>query len=168
MEIIIVLGIISLLILVVIGLPLLIIGLILRKLLPNRKRYSSLAILSLFICAAIYTFNTLISETRYAVDIPGYRVEFYERADVFFFDVPRYFLVYQEDGKKAEFQIDIDASRCLGLQTKTQVSRIYFQCAGESLEQASYVDKDNLTVFSGWYQEETAISELNFDTADDT
>ncbi|MBV6626738.1 MAG: hypothetical protein KI793_28005 [Rivularia sp. (in: Bacteria)] len=120
----------------------------------------------MFICASIYTFNTLFSETRYAVDIPGYRVEFYEQADLLFFDVPRYFLVYQEDGKKAEYQIDIDASRCFGLQTKTQGSRIYFQCAGESLESASYVDKEKLTVFSGWHQEEKAISELKFDTAE--
>lgn len=163
MEIFIGLCVIALIILVLIGLPLLIIGLILRKFLPQQKRkYSSLASLSLFICAAIYTFSALISETRQSVEIVGYRVVFYEPRDALFFDVPRYFLVYQKDGKQAQYQIDVDASRCLGLQTKTQGSRIYFQCAGESLEQASYIDKEKLTVFSGWYQEETAISELDF------
>ncbi|BAY81126.1 hypothetical protein NIES267_06010 [Calothrix parasitica NIES-267] len=169
MEIIVGLVVVSLIVLIIIGLPLLIIGLLLRKFLPQSwKKYSNLAMLSLFISFSIYTFHTLISETRYAIDIPGYRVEFYERADVLFFDVPRYFLVYQEDGRKAEFQIDIDASRCMNLQTKTQGSRIYFQCAGESLEQASYVDKEKLAVFSGWYKEETAISELDFMKADKT
>ena len=163
MEIIIGLVVISLIVLVIIGLPLLIIGLLCRKFLPQSwKKYSNLVILSLFISLSIYTFHTLISETRYSINIPGYRVEFYERADVLFFDLPRYFLVYQEYGKKAEFQIDIDASRCINLQTKTQGSRIYFQCAGESLEQASYVDKEKFAVFSGWYQEETAISKLDF------
>lgn len=169
MDVFLVLATISLLTLIMIGLPLLIIGLIFRKFLPQPwRKYSNLIILSLFISLSIYTVNALISETRYAVNIPGYRVEFYERADVFFFDVPRYFIIHQENGKKAEFQIDIDAFRCLGLQTKTQGSRIYFQCPGESLETASYVDKEKLTVFSGWYREETLISKLKFINPDKT
>ncbi|MEM7717036.1 MAG: hypothetical protein AAF349_26380, partial [Cyanobacteria bacterium P01_A01_bin.68] len=160
---------ISFLTLIIIGLPLLIIGLIFRTFLPQPwRKYSNLIVLSLLVSLSIYTVNALISETRYAVDIPGYRVEFYEPADVFFFDVPRYFVIHQEDGKKADFQIDIDAFRCLGLQTKTQRSRVYFQCPGESPETASYVDKEKLTVFSGWYQKETPISKLKFINPDKT
>ena len=87
---------------------------IFRTFLPQPwRKYSNLIVLSLLVSLSIYTINALISETRYAVDIPGYRVEFYEPAEVFFFDVPRYFVIHQEDGKKAEFQIDIDASRCM-------------------------------------------------------
>lgn len=160
---------ISILTLIIIGLPLLIIGLIFRKFLPQPwSKYSNLIILSLLVSLSIYTVNALISETRYAVNIPGYQIEFYEPAEVFFFDVPRYFVIHQEDGKKAEFQIDIDAFRCLGLQTKTQGSRIYFQCPGESLEETSYIDKEKLTVFSGWYREETPISKLKFINPDKT
>ena len=154
---------ISLITLIIIGLPLLIIGLILRTFLPQSwRKHSNLVILSLIISLSIYTVNGLFSDVRYAVDIPGYRIEFYEPADVFFFDVPRYFVIHREDGKKATVQIALDEVRCFDLETKTQSSRIYFQCSGEPLETASYVDKEKLSVFSGVYKEETLISKLKF------
>ncbi|MEM9091586.1 MAG: hypothetical protein AAGC93_22965 [Cyanobacteria bacterium P01_F01_bin.53] len=101
-------------------------------------------------------------EVSHSVEIPGYRVEFYESAGHMNFDVPRYFNIYRPDGTKAQFLIDIDAYSCRDISTESKEQRIYFYCKGEPLEQASYVDSKELTVYSGWFKKERAIADLEF------
>jgi hypothetical protein len=128
----------------------------------QRKFIASLALGLLPLALWVWP-GVLIRGVHHSVDIPGYRVALVERTDLFFFDVPRYFEIERQvDGAQARFQLDIDASRCIAPQTVPQGDRLYVQCAGEVLDQASYVDQAKLTVFSGWYQEEVAIDSLEF------
>lgn len=106
----------------------------------------------------------LAQEVNYSVSIPGYQVTFFERADRLFFDVPRYFEVTRDDGKQASFQLDIDAYRCVGLQTQTIGAKTYFRCGGEPIsETVDYLDAEALTLYSGWSQEEVEIGALSFE-----
>lgn len=123
-------------------------------------RYSILGLL--LVIGGWGLIYVLTGEVRRSVEIPDYRVDFVEPQSPVFFDVPRFFEIHRGDGQRAKFLIDIDASRCLGLRVRDEGDRIYFQCAGESLDESSYVDRVALTVFSGWYQQSEAIANLDF------
>ncbi|MEM8504081.1 MAG: hypothetical protein AAF716_13125 [Cyanobacteria bacterium P01_D01_bin.1] len=124
----------------------------------------------LSLCGATFLLITspilvLTPGVSHSVEIPGYRVEFFERSSPLFFDVSRYFLLYQEDGQQASFLIDIDASRCVNLQTSVQGSRIHFDCVGDPQARPAYIDTEEMVLFSGWSNEE-AITDLAFSPPD--
>ncbi|MBE9030620.1 hypothetical protein IQ266_12850 [filamentous cyanobacterium LEGE 11480] len=124
-------------------------------------KYSGLSLFPLLLVALVAFTGELAKEVRQTVEIPGYRVEFFEAGgiDIEYF---RYFYVYRPDGQRAEFVIDNDTDRCLYLKVQPQDKRIYFQCFGESLADASFVDTDKQTVYSGWRKQEEAIADLEF------
>ena len=128
---------------------------------PSRRvKYLGMLLATALLIVA--PLQVLSQEVRQSVEIPGYRVEFWEKGDLLYFDVPRYFYISRADGQKADFLIDIDATRCLDLKTPVQGDRIYFQCSGEPLSEASFVDQKQKTVYSGYRKQEVAIAELEF------
>lgn len=118
------------------------------------------------LCGATFLLITspvlvLTPDVSHSVEIPGYRVESFERSSPLFFDIPRYFLLHQEDGQQASFLIDIDASRCMNLQTFVQGPRIHFNCIGDPQARPAYIDTEAMVLLSD-VSGEVAVIDLNF------
>lgn len=123
------------------------------------------------LCGATFLLITspilvLTPGVSHSVEIPGYRVEFLEVSSPLFFDVSRHFLLSRADGQQASFLIDIDASRCMNLQTSVRGPRIHFDCVGDPQARPAYIDTQEMVLFSGWSSEES-IADLDFAPPDE-
>ncbi|MBE9030619.1 hypothetical protein IQ266_12845 [filamentous cyanobacterium LEGE 11480] len=155
------------------NLPLLMIALVsglIWRLGKKRQRrwlqYSGLSLFSLLLVLLIGLTSEWAKEVRHTVEIPGYRVEFFEAGGI---DVEhfRYFYIDRPDGQRARYMIHNDTLRCFYLNVQPQGDRIYFQCWGEALTDASFVDRAKQTVYSNLHEAEESIADLEFWPADD-
>jgi hypothetical protein len=102
-------------------------------------------------------------DTYLALLIPSYQVAFVQYLGGIA-DYETYFEITQPDGRQARYSIDIDAKKCWAIRTQQVGPKIYFLCGGEAItERTSYVDSEDGLVYSGYYQTNSAIRQLEFE-----
>jgi hypothetical protein len=95
------------------------------------------------------------------VSIPNYRIEYAQQWGADFYVT--YYEVTRQDGRRAFFVIDGDASKCWTLATQEVRTRVYFLCNEDVIgDRTSYFDAEQLLLYAGWAGCARHLDELSF------